>query len=131
MKFAGFAIGFVALAATAVGVAATSASAAPAGDPVKGKTVFARCAACHDLNTGKTLLGPSLKGIVGRKVGSVANFAYSPAVKTKGGTWTPQALDTFITAPMKAIPGTRMPFAGLPNPDDRANLIAYLTTAAK
>lgn len=131
MKISGLAIGFAALVATAAGIAATSATAAPAGDPVKGKVVFARCAACHDLNTGKTLLGPSLKGVVGRPVGSVANFAYSPALKAKGGAWTPQALDTFLTAPMKAIPGTRMPFAGLPSAEDRANLIAYLQTAAK
>jgi cytochrome c len=108
---------------------AGSANAA-GGDAAHGKTVFARCAACHDLNTGKTVLGPSLKGIIGRKAGSVAGFSYSPAMKAKGIDWTPANLDQFITAPTKAVPGTRMPFAGLPDAKDRADLIAYLQQAA-
>lgn len=128
MKFAGVFVGVAALAA--VGAAATTASAAGA-DPAKGKTVFARCVACHDLNTGKTLLGPSLKGVMGRKSGSVANFAYSPAMKGKAVTWNASTLDAFLTAPMKYVPGTRMPFAGIPNAQDRADLIAYLQQSAK
>lgn len=128
MKISGVVFGLAsagALAATAV-----SASAAGGGDAAHGKQVYARCAACHDLNSGKTLLGPSLKGIIGRKAGSVAGFAYSPALKAKAMAWTPQALDAFLTAPMKAIPGTRMPFAGIPDAKDRADLIAYLQQAA-
>ncbi|MDF8333867.1 c-type cytochrome [Novosphingobium cyanobacteriorum] len=128
MKFAGLIIGLAAVAA--VGAGATSATAAGA-DAAKGKTVFARCVACHDLNTGKTLLGPSLKGVMGRKAGSVANFAYSPAMKAKGVTWNATTLDAFLTAPMKYAPGTRMPFAGIPNAQDRADLIAYLQQSAK
>lgn len=119
------------LAAAAVMAGASVANAQAAGDPAKGKTVFARCAACHDLNTGATRLGPSMKGIIGRKAGAVAGFAYSPAMKAKAVTWNPQTLDAYLTAPAKYIPGNKMPFAGLSNPQDRADLIAYLKQAAK
>ncbi len=104
---------------------------AHAADAAHGKTVFARCAACHDLNTGRTVLGPSLKGIVGRKAGSMPGFSYSPAMLAKGIAWSPGNLDQFITAPTKFVPGTRMPFAGIPDAKDRADLIAYLEAAAR
>lgn len=119
------------LAGAALMAGASAANAQAAGDPAKGKTVFARCAACHDLNTGATRLGPSMKGIVGRKAGAVAGFAYSPAMKAKAVTWNAQTLDAYLTAPAKYIPGNKMPFAGLPNAQDRADLIAYLKQAAK
>jgi cytochrome c len=109
---------------------ATSAKAAD-GDAAHGKTVFARCAACHDLNTGRTVLGPSLKGIVGRKAGAIDGFAYSAALKARGIAWTPANLDSFITSPTRFVPGTRMPFAGVPDARDRADLIAYLQQAAR
>lgn len=119
------------LTAAAVGLAGSVAVAAPAGDPGRGRTVFARCAACHDLNTGANRLGPSMKGVVGRKSAAAAGFAYSPAMKGKKVTWNPATLDAFLTAPMKYVPGTRMAFAGLPNPQDRADVIAYLDKAAR
>jgi cytochrome c len=107
-------------------------NAAAAGNDLEhGKTVFARCVACHDLNTGANRLGPSLKGIVGRKSGSVPNFAYSPALKASDKVWNTATLNGFLTSPMKYIPGTRMPFAGIPNAQDRADLIAYLDKAAR
>ncbi|MCW1384148.1 cytochrome c family protein [Novosphingobium sp. KCTC 2891] len=127
MKVLPLILGAAVLAVTGSAVA----GAQTAGDPAKGKTVYARCAACHDLNTGATRLGPSMKGIVGRKAGSVAGFNYSPAMKAKAVTWNAQALDQYLAAPAKFIPGNRMPFAGLPNPQDRADLIAYLKQAAK
>ncbi len=109
-----------------------ASNAAAAGNDIEhGKTVFARCVACHDLNTGANRLGPSLKGIVGRKSGSVANFAYSPAMKGSNKVWNAATLDGFLASPMKYLPGTRMPFAGLPNAKDRADLIAYLDKAAR
>lgn len=126
MKFLPLVLGAAVLAATA-----TVAPAQAAGDPAKGKTVYARCAACHDLNTGATRLGPSMKGVLGRKAGAVAGFAYSPAMKAKGIAWNPQTLDAYLAAPAKYIPGNKMPFAGIPNPQDRADLIAYLKQAAK
>jgi cytochrome c len=127
MKFAAVILGTATL--FAVGALASTANAA-GGDPVHGKAVFARCAACHDLNSGKTILGPSLKGIIGRKAGSENGFSYSAAMKGKGVTWNPTTLDAFITAPSKFVPGTRMPFAGIPDAKDRADLIAYLQQAA-
>ncbi len=120
----------VAISSLAVVLAAGNASAA-GNDAEHGKTVFARCVACHDLNTGANRLGPSLKGIVGRKSGSIANFAYSPALKASNKVWNAATLDAFLTSPIKYIPGTRMPFAGIPNAQDRADLIAYLTKAAR
>jgi cytochrome c len=124
MTFSNIILGSAALLAMGMTTQANAADAA------HGKTVFARCAACHDLNTGRTLLGPSLKGIVGRKSGSMPGFSYSAAMTAKGIAWTPTNLDMFITAPTKFVPGTRMPFAGIPDAKDRADLIAYLEQSA-
>lgn len=110
-------------------LAATPAMAA--GDPVKGKTVFARCSVCHTTAAGKNLMGPSLAGIVGRKSATVAGFTYSAALKKYGKSWDAATLDAFLTAPMKAVPGTRMVFAGIPKAEDRADLIAYLKKPVK
>ncbi len=134
MKISKTGLGFTAFGAVTLAAlaAATAAQAAlPAGDAARGKTVFARCAACHDLNTGAIRLGPSLKGVIGRKAGTFSNFSYSAGMKSKGVTWGPDTLDQFLTAPMKYVPGTRMAFPGLSNPQDRADVIAYLKAAAK
>lgn len=101
-------------------------SAAPAGDPVKGKSIFVRCAICHSVEPGKNMLGPSLNGIVGKQAGTVAGFAYSPAMKAAKIKWTSDNLSNYVTNPRAMVPGTKMIFAGLPNATDRANLIAYL-----
>lgn len=134
MMFSKSRLGLVMLGtATLAAITAASAvqAAGPAGDAARGKTVFARCAACHDLNTGAIRMGPSLKGVVGRKAGTFANFSYSANMKSKGVTWDANTLDAFLTAPMKYVPGTRMAFPGLSNPQDRADVIAYLKVAAK
>lgn len=135
MKFSKTRLGMVAFgAATLAAVMAAGAAQAAggaAGDAARGKTVFARCAACHDLNTGAVRMGPSLKGIVGRPSGSVANFGYSAGMKGKGVVWGPDTLDAFLTGPMKYVPGTRMAFPGLSNAQDRADVIAYLKQAAR
>ena len=99
-----------------------------AGDP--GQAVFARCAVCHALEPGVNRLGPSLDGIVGRKAGALAGFRYSPAMKASGLTWTPENLDRFIAAPHAVIPGTNMAFADVSQPEDRADLLAYLVKSA-
>lgn len=127
-------LGFIALGAAtlaALSVAGAAQAAGPAGDAGRGKTVFARCAACHDLNTGAIRMGPSLKGVIGRKAGTFANFSYSAGMKNKGVVWGADTLDQFLTAPMKYVPGTRMAFPGLSNAQDRADVIAYLKVAAK
>jgi cytochrome c len=128
-------LGFIALGAAtlaALSAAGAAQAAGPAaGNPANGKTVFARCAACHDLNTGAVRMGPSLKGVMGRKAGTAANFGYSGAMKNKGVVWAPDTLDAFLAAPMKYVSGTRMAFAGISNAQERADVIAYLKQAAK
>lgn len=112
-------------AATGAEAAATETTAAAAG----GKpAVFAQCAACHSVEPGKNGVGPSLAGIVGRKAGTVAGFAYSDANKNSGLTWDEATLDEYLTAPMKKVPGTKMSYAGLADAAKRKELIEYLKT---
>jgi cytochrome c len=101
------------------------------GDPARGEKRFEECATCHTVERGVNNVGPSLNGVIGRKAGEIADFRYSPAMKKSGLTWTPQTLDTFIADPQKEVPGNRMPFAGMPEAGDRADLIAYLQKATK
>jgi cytochrome c len=76
--------------------------------------------------SGKNKIGPSLAGVVGRKAGSVPGFAYSAANKNSGDIWDAQTLDIYLTDPRRFMPGTKMVFAGLKNPEDRKALIEYL-----
>ena len=98
------------------------------GNAEKGKQTFRQCALCHTIEPGKTKIGPSLFGVVGRKAGTEAGFNYSSAMKSFGKTWTPQELDTYLADPRKVVPGTKMIFPGLKKEDDRENVIAYLET---
>ena len=117
---------------------AAPAAAAPAavtlasltGDAVKGEKVFGQCKTCHVAEKGVNRVGPSLWGVVGRHSGSIEGFKYSPANKNSGLTWTPDELFAYLEAPQKVIKGTYMAFAGLKNPQDRADVIAYLKTKA-
>lgn len=100
-----------------------------AGDAAAGEAVFARCAACHRAN-GQNGVGPHLDGVVGRSAASVPDFAYSGALRAmEGQPWTPERLDAFLTNPRGFAPGTKMAFAGLPDAQDRADLIAWLGAA--
>jgi cytochrome c len=113
-------------------VALLPAGAARAdGDAARGEVKFQDCAACHKLEAGANNLGPSLHGIFERKAGELADFRYSPAIKRSGITWTPEVLDKFIADPQAVVPGNRMPYAGMANASDRADLIAYLQNATK
>ena len=107
-----------------------SASGAQAGgDAAKGKIVFQRCAICHRAEKdGGNGLGPNLFGVAGRKAGAVANFSYSVALKNSGLTWTQDKLIAWVAHPSGLVPGNRMAFAGLPDPQDRADVVAYLAT---
>ena len=115
----------------ALALLAAAGAARADGDPARGEKRFEECATCHTLERGVNNVGPSLFGVIGRKAGEIADFRYSPALKKSGLTWTPQMLDTFIADPQKEVPGNRMPFAGMPDAADRADLIAYLQKATK
>jgi cytochrome c len=98
-------------------------------DPAKGADVFKQCTACHTINQGGASgIGPNLYASVGKPHGHVPGFAYSDALKAVPGTWTFDALDAWLTSPRKYAPGTKMTFAGIANPQDRANVIAYLNS---
>jgi cytochrome c len=107
------------------------AALAQAGDAVKGKVVFARCALCHDVKPGPKKMGPALNGLFGRTSGTIAGFTYSPAMQKAKIRWDAKTLDAFLAKPNAVVPGNRMAFAGVPQAADRANLIAYLKSATK
>jgi cytochrome c len=123
MKLAGALLGIMLVAST--GIAAADRSRA--GDPKAGAVVYERCLACHALAYNRT--GPKHCGLLGRRAGSVADFAYSDAMKRTGWVWDRQTLDRFLTDPLKAVPGTKMGYAGVKDPQERADLIAYLEQA--
>ena len=118
------------LLAALTAVLATSAARAD-GDAARGEKRFEECATCHSTERGVNNVGPSLFGVLGRKAGEIADFRYSPAMRTSGITWSAQTLDKFIADPQQEVPGNRMPFAGMPDAGDRADLIAYLQKATK
>jgi cytochrome c len=92
-----------------------------------GAQVAKQCAACHNFQEGQgAKVGPDLYGVVGRAVASVAGFNYSAALKSKGGTWTFDTLNAWLTKPSAFAPGTAMTFAGLTNEKQRADVIDYL-----
>ncbi|HEX8057750.1 MAG TPA: cytochrome c family protein [Novosphingobium sp.] len=119
------------MAAAACSASMTYA-AGPSGDPVKGKTVFARCMACHKIDASNTSgLGPNLNRLAGRRAGSLPGFRYSPAMAGSGKVWNDASLDAYLAAPARNVPGNRMAFPGLSNPADRQNVIAYIKSASK
>ena len=96
------------------------------GDPKRGEKVFENCRACHVVDGRANEGGPGLYGVFGRRAGEREDFRYSPALKRSGITWTPQTVDEFVADPQKMVPANRMPFAGLPDVRDRADLITYM-----
>ncbi|MGY9046575.1 hypothetical protein P775_10765 [Puniceibacterium antarcticum] len=96
-------------------------------DAAAGEKVFGKCRACHKLEQGANATGPYLYGVVGRPIDTAEGYgSYSGALLQVGETWTPENLFHFLESPRTAAPGTAMSFAGLPDPEDRVNLIAYL-----
>jgi cytochrome c len=101
----------------------------PKADVAAGKSISTRCEQCHDLSKGgPNKIGPNLWAVVGRPRASHPGFDYSAAMKSKGGSWSYDELFKFLKSPGAYITGTKMSFAGLPNPKDRINIIAYLRT---
>ena len=105
------------------------ASAAAAGDAKEGESLYERCAACHSLAADRT--GPRHCGLFGRRAGSVKGFAYSEAMRSSKLVWSARTLDRFLAAPLAVMPGTSMGYAGITDPRERADLIAYLEQAGR
>ena len=123
--------GFQFCGLVAVASLALSGQALAEGDAAKGKEAFAKCGICHTFD--KNAVGPELKGIVGRKAASVADYAYSPGMKKlgeEGFVWTSENIDKWISNPKAMLPDSTMAqlFQGLPDAQERANIIAYLQT---
>jgi cytochrome c len=96
-------------------------------DGAAGKQLFAQCSVCHSTDSTNGV-GPSLQGIVGRKAGTSAGFRYSRAMKAAKITWDDKQLDDYLADPQKVVPGNVMPFSGLADATQRADVIAYLKT---
>lgn len=98
-------------------------------DAAKGEQTFKKCAACHNAAPGgANALGPNVHAIMGAPIGAKPGFAYSDAIKSKGGTWTWEAMSEWLKSPKSFAPGTKMTFAGLGDPQERANLMAWLNS---
>ena len=104
------------------------ASLLATADPAKGADVFKKCAACHTINQGGANgIGPNLYGTMGEPIGQgKGGFAFTDALKKVGGTWDFETMNAWLASPRKFAPGTKMTFAGLSNPQERANLLVYL-----
>lgn len=113
-------LGFLVTALSCIG--STEAQTVDAG-----RTVFEQCATCHSLD-GSSASGPTLLGVVGRSAGSVQGFRYSRALKRPGLTWDAASLDAFIADPQRVAAGNVMPFSGIADARQRADLIAFLNT---
>lgn len=100
---------------------------AATADAGAGEKVFGKCKSCHSIE-GKDMTGPHLNGVIGRARGSVEGFVYSEGMASKQDPWTAEEMYAFLKAPKEYVPGTKMGFAGLSAPQDRANVIAYLST---
>jgi cytochrome c len=116
--------------ALAAAIALALSEPALAGDPVAGEKLFAQCAVCHEIGPGAANdVGPALNGVIGRPMASVAGFAYSKAILAKaaeGLVWDEATLDAYLARPARWLRGTKMSFAGLRTPEERADVIAYL-----
>jgi len=98
-------------------------------DIARGENSAKKCAACHTFGKGEpNRVGPNLWGVIGRPKASVAGVNYSAAMKSKGGNWTPEELDVYLTNPRAMVPGTNMTFAGIPRGSERADLITFLNS---
>ena len=110
---------------------AGAGQALAAGDAASGQKLFqTQCAACHSTSPGVLLFGPSLADVYGKPAASMKGYAYSPALTNAHLTWTAEALNKFLTSPQTDVPGTKMPFAGIADPGQRADVIAYLAQLA-
>lgn len=98
------------------------------GDAAAGEKAFAVCKTCHGVVEGKNMVGPSLHGLLGRTSGTVPGYSYSTANKNSGIVWNEAKLFQYLETPQRIIPGTKMTYTGLKDPQKRADVIAYLKT---
>jgi cytochrome c len=113
-------------------IAFASPSFAQHDDVARGQRSFRMCAPCHSLEPDRNMTGPSLAGLWGRKAGSLPSFErYSDVLKSSGIIWDDRSLDGWLTDPDRMVPGNEMPFNGIKNPQDRADLLAFLKEATK
>jgi cytochrome c len=105
-----------------------SIGAVHAQDVEAGRAAFAQCIACHSTDGSSGGAGPTVKGIIGRKAGTAEGFRYSRAMKNAGITWNAASLGAYLTDPQTEIPGNVMPFPGIPDANQDADLVAYLAT---
>lgn len=117
------ALTLIAMTSAAV-YAVPSDEAVPSGDPVHGKMLYQVCLGCHSVDEDD--VGPRHRGVVGRVAGTIPGYAYSPALKNSHIVWDRTNLDRWLTNPQALVPGAKMFFA-MPNPKDRADVIAYLS----
>lgn len=118
----------MALTATAALLLAAPGARA-VGSATAGQSVFqGQCAMCHGVTPGAAGIGPSLAGVYGAPAASTAGYKFSAALTGAHLVWTADALNKFLTAPQSDVPGTKMPYAGLPDSGQRADVIAYLAT---
>lgn len=110
------------------GFALAASMPVAAQDVAAGKRAFEPCSVCHSIEGSKGT-GPSLKGVVGRKAGTLAGFRYSRAMKGSGVTWDSKSLDAYLTDPQAFMAGNVMPFSGVGDAAARAAIIAYLDEA--
>jgi cytochrome c len=109
------------------GAAAAVPTNFAAGDVAKGSETFKKCASCHSITPGGANgIGPNLHGVMGKKHGAVGGFAYSAGLLAKPGNWDFEGMDAWLKSPKKYVEGTKMSFAGLSKPEDRADVIAYI-----
>jgi cytochrome c len=102
-------------------------SAQAAGNPNNGEQIFqSQCAACHGVTPGASGFGPSLGTVYGKPAGGTSGYDYSPAMKNAHLVWDAATLDHFLESPQEIVPGTKMPFGGLDDPQQRQDVIAYL-----
>lgn len=122
----------IVLTLAALSVLPFSSGALAAGDAKRGAQVYRACVACHALEPGLHLSGPSLDGFMGRMAGTAAGFVrYSAGLKEAGFSWSAAALDSWLKAPEKMIPGTYMTFRGIDDSQARVDLIAFLEIAGR
>jgi cytochrome c2 len=112
-------------------VATAFTSPVRGADVENGKAVFEQCAACHSLDGTGDYDGPTLKGVIGRKAGSLEDYRYSAAMKRSDVVWDAATVDQYVADPQAFIPGNRMAFAGISDKTQRDDLIAFLAVATK